>query len=200
MGTGADTDGGGWAPVMRFSERSAPTRRAIIEAARARFARDGYDKATIRAIAADAGVSAAMVVRYFGSKADLFALSTRAGFLSLDLTDVPRQEVGRRFARAALEAWESGENEAMAALHRSAMTHEDSVRAVQQLVARQVLPVLKAAFPDDPDIETKAGLMHAQGLGIIVGRYLLRLEPLASMEFEDLVAAVGDSLQRYLDA
>ncbi|SPL88189.1 Transcriptional regulator, TetR family [[Actinomadura] parvosata subsp. kistnae] len=192
--------GEGWAPVMRFSERSAPTRRAILEAARTRFAKDGYDRATIRAIAADAGVSAAMVVRYFGSKADLFALTTRAGFLSLDLTHVPVREIGRRFVRAALEPWERGDDEAMAALHRSATTHEDSAKAVQGLLTHQVLPVLKAAFPDDPGIEAKAALVHAQGLGVIVGRYLLRLEPLASMDFDALVACVGDSVQRYLDA
>ncbi|MFG1972680.1 TetR family transcriptional regulator [Nonomuraea fuscirosea] len=187
-----------WTPVVRFSERSAPTRQAILEAARARFAKDGYEKATIRAIAADAGVSAAMVVRYFGSKADLFALTTQAGFAELDLAHVPREEIGRRFARAALEPWERGDNEAMAALHRAAMTHGEAADAVQRLIDRQVLPALRAVFPDDPDIETKAGLVHGQGLGVIVGRYLLRLEPLASMGFEDLVAAVGDSVQRYL--
>ncbi|MEO3796709.1 TetR family transcriptional regulator [Nonomuraea sp. B10E15] len=193
-------DDGTWTPVARFSERSAPTRRAILEAARARFAKDGYEKTTIRGIAADAGVTAAMVVRYYGSKADLFALTTQAGFAALDLTGVPRGEIGRRFARAALEPWERGGNEAMAALHRAAMTRDDAAEAVQRLVDRQVLPALKAARPDDPAIEVKAGLVHGQGLGVIVGRYLLRLEPLASMDFEDLVAAVGDNVQRYLDA
>uniref|UniRef100_UPI0006E351FD TetR/AcrR family transcriptional regulator n=1 Tax=Nonomuraea pusilla TaxID=46177 RepID=UPI0006E351FD len=50
-----------------------------------------------------------------------------------------------------------------------------------------MLPALRSAFPDDRDIEAEAGLLHSQGLGVIVGRYLLRLEPPASMDFEQLV-------------
>ncbi|MEV1005074.1 TetR family transcriptional regulator [Nonomuraea sp. NPDC050202] len=186
-------------PAPRFSERSAPTRQAILDAARARFASDGYDKTTVRSIAADAGVAAAMVMRYYGSKADLFAATTRAGFTALDLTQVPRHEIGERFARASLEPWERGDSAAMAALHRSAVTHPDAAAAVQRLIDTQLLPALKDAFPDDPDIEVKAGLMHSQGLGVIVGRYLLRLEPLASLDFEDLVRSVGRTLQHHLD-
>src|SRR5918992_1301080 len=56
---------------MAFTDRSLPAREAILGAARARFAADGYDRATVRAIAADAGIDPSMVMRYFGSKRQL---------------------------------------------------------------------------------------------------------------------------------
>jgi AcrR family transcriptional regulator len=185
-------------PPCRFSPRSAPTRKAILEAARRRFGADGYERTTVRAVAADAGVTAAMVIRYYGSKAALFAASTHAGFATLDVAGVAPDEIGRRFARAALEPWEAGTHPEMAAVHRAAATHADAAEAIQQLVDMQVIPALRAAFPDDPDIDTRAALVHSQGLGVIMGRYLLRLEPLASMDFETLVAAVGDAVQLHL--
>jgi AcrR family transcriptional regulator len=189
----------GTPPRTRFTDRSAPTRRAILAAAQNRFAKEGYEKATLRAIAQDAGVTAAMVLRYFDSKAHLFARSTAAGFVDLDLRRLPHEEFGVRFTRAALEPWEAGSDTAMEALHRAAMTNDDAARAVQTLVDQQVLPALRALFPEDPHVDERAALIHSQGLGIVVGRYLLRLEPLASMNFEDLVLAVGRTVQDYID-
>jgi hypothetical protein len=140
-----------------------------------------------------------MVIRYFGSKAHLFAMSITAGFLELDTRLLPREGFGVRFARAALEPWETGRSTAMEALHRAAMTNDEAARAVQTIIYRQVLPALRAAFPEDPHVDERAALIHSQGLGVIVARYLLQLEPLASMDFDDLVAAVGRTVQDYLE-
>lgn len=186
-------------PPARFTHRSAATRGAILAAARSRFAKDGYEKATLRAIAQDAGVTAAMVIRYFGSKAHLFAMSITAGFLEPDTRLLPREGFGVRFARAALEPWETGHSTAMEALHRAAMTNDEAARAVQAIVDQQVLPALRAAFPEDPRVDERAALIHSQGLGVIVARYLLLLEPLTSMDFDDVVAAVGRTVQDYLE-
>jgi AcrR family transcriptional regulator len=178
----------------------APRRRAILDAARARFAEDGYERATIRAIAADAGVDPAMVMRYYGSKSELFAATVRAAADLGDLSQVPRDEVGVRFARAMLGRWERGENDAEAAMLRAAPTHPEGPRIIQTTFDRRILPALAAAFPDDPDIRTRAGLVAAQGLGVALCRYVLRVEPLASTDYELVIEQVGASIQRYLTA
>ena len=85
---------GSWAPPARPSARGERTRQAILDAAGARFASDGYDKATLRAIAADAGADPAMIIRYFGSKAGLFAAAVQVGFAGIDLAGVSRDLIG----------------------------------------------------------------------------------------------------------
>ena len=100
-------------PDRRFTDRSAPARAAILAAARSRFAADGYEKATIRAIAADAGIDASMVIRYYGSKAELFEASAAID-LALRET-VPTHEgperVAEEYGHAFMSRWESGTNE-----------------------------------------------------------------------------------------
>ncbi|MDT0342796.1 TetR/AcrR family transcriptional regulator [Streptomyces litchfieldiae] len=189
-----------WAPRRRFGPRSAPARRAILEAARARFAEDGYERATIRAIAADAGVDPAMVMRYYGSKAELFTATVRVASDLEDLSTVPRDEVGRRFAGAMLGRWERGENKPEEAVLRAAPTHPEAARSMQVTFEEQILPALRNAFPDDPDIDTRAGLILTQGLGTVLCRYVLKIEPVASMDFEQLLDAVGATMQHHLTA
>ena len=79
--------------------RSEPTRQAILQAARVRFATDGYDRATIRAIAADAGIDPSLVMRYFGSKEQLFVAATDFDLHTPDLAASPPQERGARLVR-----------------------------------------------------------------------------------------------------
>ncbi|MEO3754945.1 TetR family transcriptional regulator [Streptomyces sp. B6B3] len=187
-----------WAPRRRFGPRSAPARRAILEAARSRFAADGYERTTIRAIATDAGVDPAMVMRYYGSKADLFAAIVQVTSDLADLSQVPRAEVGARLARAMLGRWERGENQPEAAVLRAAPTHPEAARAIQTIYEEQLRPALGRAFPDDPDLDVRVGLVLTQGIGVALLRYVLRIEPVASMDFEQLVDAIGASMQQHL--
>ncbi len=87
---------------LRFGPRSRPAREAILAAARRLFAEEGYDKTTVRAIARAAGVDPSMVIRYYGSKADLYEVASAVDLQVIDLSGVPREEVGRRFARYLL--------------------------------------------------------------------------------------------------
>jgi AcrR family transcriptional regulator len=187
-----------WAPPKRPSARGGKTAKAILDAAQARFASDGYDKATVRAIAADAGVDPAMVIRHFGSKADLFAASVQLGFVDIDLTGVPAEHMGRELIRHALLSWERGENQAQESLLRTATTHPEAAAGVQAICDRQILPAIRRALPDDPDVEIRAGLAATQGLGVVLMRYLLHIEPIASMDLDLLIETVGDSVQRHL--
>ena len=188
----------GWAPPARQSKRGEATRRAILASATDRFARDGYDNATLRAIAADAGVDPAMIIRYFGSKAVLFATAVQIGFASIDLTGIPSGQVGREFIRRTLLPWERGETRAQEILLRTAPTHPEAAAGVQAILDRQILPAVQAVLGNVPDASIRAGLVQSQGLGVIMMRYLLRIEPVVSMDFDMLVEAIGDSIQGYL--
>lgn len=184
---------------IRFSERSRPAREAILAAARRLFAEDGYDKTTVRAIARAAGVDPSMIIRYYGSKAGLYQVASAVDLRITDLSGVPRDQVGRRFARYLLGRWENGGNEAEILLLRTAPTEPLAAAGIQKIFTHQVLPSLRSAFPDDPDIEARAGLALSQGLGAVITRHLLRVEPLASMDFDSLADAVGDAIQLHLD-
>lgn len=187
-----------WAPPARPSRRGDRTRQAILSAATGRFASDGYDNTTLRAIAADAGVDAALIIRHFGSKAELFAAAVQIGFTSIDLRGVPPDRIGREFTHRTLLPWERGETRAQEILLRTAPTHPEAAAGVQAILDRQITPAVRDVLGDDPDSRVRAGLVQSQGLGVIMMRYLLHIEPLTSMDFTLLTEAIGDTIQRHL--
>jgi AcrR family transcriptional regulator len=110
---------------MSFSPRSESTRAAILAAARRRFAADGYERTTIRAVAADAGIDPSMVMRYYGSKDGLFAAAADLDLRLPDLTAVPRERLGETLARHWVALWEGQRSdELLIVLLRSAVTNE----------------------------------------------------------------------------
>jgi AcrR family transcriptional regulator len=139
-----------------------------------------------------------MIIRHFGSKADLFATAVDIGFTGIDLAGIPADQAGRAFIRATLLPWEQGTAQAQAMLLRTAPTHPEAAAGVQAILHRQILPAVQAALPGDPHADVRAGLVQSQGLGVIMMRYLLRIEPVASMDFNLLIDAIGDSIQRHL--
>jgi AcrR family transcriptional regulator len=179
--------------------RSAATRRAILGAARSAFAAHGYEQATIRAIAAAAGGDASMVMRYFGSKAGLFALAATADLVVPDLRAVPPAERGQVLARYLVDRWEdTSRDDELILLMRTAVTSEAVAAQLQDVLARLVTaPVAALGISDAAD---RAALIGSQLLGLALCRYILRQEPLASMTAERVTAAVAPSVQRYLDA
>lgn len=178
------------------------TREQILEAALHRFARHGYRGATIRAIAADAGVDPALVHHYFGTKRELFSEAvelpfdpreTLAGLLAGD-----RDELGHELVRLFLTTWDaSHDHSPLIALLRSAVTDPEAAATVRRHLEREVLrPVAEAL--GTPDRTFRAGLAATQMIGLAIGRYVLAVGPLADATPEDLVAAIGPTLQRYL--
>lgn len=187
-------------PVVarRFTERSAETRAAILAAARARFAADGYEKATIRAIAADAGIDASMVMRYFGDKAGLFRAAAVDDLRLGELRADGPADLAEQLARALFATWEGGENPVMRLLMRTAFTHPEAVSQVQRVLDEQVKPAVLAALPDDPDAGLRAGLVFSQTLGLIATRYMLGVEPLASADADVAESAVRAAIELHL--
>ncbi|CAL1240425.1 TetR family transcriptional regulator [Candidatus Methylocalor cossyra] len=177
--------------------RGAATRGAILAAARARFAADGYERATIRAIAAEAGVDPALVVRHYGNKAGLFAAAAAAE-LDLRLPDLragPREAVGATLVEHFLCRWE--QDEALKVLLRTAATHDTAAEHLRALFAAQVAPAIAALCHDPRSAPVRAGLISSQILGFALCRYILRLPPVVAMSHADIVHWLGPTVQRY---
>ncbi|TDD23797.1 TetR family transcriptional regulator [Kribbella turkmenica] len=176
--------------------KSDRTRAAILAAARERFGADGYERATIRAIAADAAIDPAMVIRYYGTKEKLFAAAAEFDLRLPDLRDVPRDQLGEELIRHFLTRWEG--DDTLRALLRAAMTHETAADRMRQLFTDQLAPTLRELLVDAPDV--RAGLVASQALGLALVRYILQVPPVAGLSHDDAVAWLGPTLTRYLTA
>jgi AcrR family transcriptional regulator len=180
----------------RTARRSDGTKAAILAAARERFAAEGYERATIRAIAADAAIDPAMVMRYFGSKEKLFAAAAEFDLRLPELAALPRRSVGRALVRHFLERWEN--DDTLKALLRAAVTNEAAAARMQAIFAEQLGPAIAALSGDPATAGTRAGLIASQALGLALCRYVLRLPPLVAMERAEVIEWLGPTFQRYL--
>jgi AcrR family transcriptional regulator len=179
------------------------TREAVLTSARATFASAGFAGTTIRAIAADAGVDPALVHHYFGSKRGLFLAAVN---VSIDLGAVvesvlagPRGSVGSRIARTVLGLWDSESGAALVAALRSAIGDPGTARPFREFVVSEVIGRVLSAIECPPaEADLRGSLMASQILGVITGRHVLALEPLASQSVEELVPPLGATLQHYL--
>ena len=179
--------------------RSEATRRTILDVARHAFAARGYEQTTIRAVAAQAGIDASMVMRYFGSKAGLFAAAATIDLDPPDLASTSPRRRGEVLVRHFVARWERDPTEDMLVfLLRTAVTDQSVAGQLQMTFDRMVVAPLVAL--EYPDAERRAALIGSQLLGVGLCRYILRLEPLASMSGDEVVAGVAPTIQRYLTA
>ncbi|MFD4462263.1 TetR family transcriptional regulator [Nocardia sp. NPDC058480] len=179
------------------ARRSDATKAAILDAARARFAADGYAKATIRAIAADAEIDPSMVMRYFGSKDGLFAAAAQIDLDLPDLRTADPNTMGELLIRRFLEIWEGSDNTALLILLRSSITDESVAARFREIFADQVLPAV-LRFGTPADAPRRAALIVTQLLGLALCRYVLRLPPVVALTPDQIVRDIAPTLQRYL--
>ena len=189
--------------AKRSGRRPGPTttREAIAEAARRQFAELGYDRATLRGIAGEAGVDAALVVRFHGSKDALFrevmALPPAVAEAIAGLADGPEATVGRRLAEAIVGMLEDPRSRSVVLGRiRSASSHPDAAALVRETVTRDVGRLVAALTDDEP--ETRAVLVGSQIVGLALARHVVRVEPLASLPAADVVDYVAPVFQHYL--
>lgn len=184
---------------------SPDTRNAILAAARGRFADVGYGGTTIRGIAAEAGVDAALVHHYFGNKSDLF-------IAAMELPVDPRRLIaervmgpaagdvtgmGERLLRAFLSAWDDPALQpALVAMVRRAFEPGGDKLFREGFVPVVLIPAARRIGIGDPEL--RMPILGSQVIGLILMRYILRVEPIASMSVERLVATYAPTLQRYL--
>ena len=175
----------------------------MLNAARVEFAARGFDAATLRRIADRAGVDAAMVTHHFGSKSGLFraVLDVRVD-PAAELAEVlrgPVDTLADRLVARLLMVWDSPAGAATVAAVRTALQGEDSTGLLRELILSQVLRPLSSALPGTAEEQLwRANLAASQVVGLLLARYVLKLEPLATAAHPDVVAALGPTLQRYL--
>jgi AcrR family transcriptional regulator len=175
---------------------SVETKAVILAAARERFAESGYERATIRAIAADANIDPSMVMRYFGNKDQLFAAAADFDLAIPDLSDVGQDELGARLVSHFVNRWER--DEALIVLLRSGATNTEAAQRMREIFSAQLLPVIARVNPAEP--YRRAGLIATQVLGLALCRYVLRLPPVVEMSHDEIVGWLGPTVQRYLAA
>lgn len=173
---------------------AAKTRADILAAARRRFATDGYEPTTLRAIAADVGVDAALVSRYFGSKEDLFATATEFKIELPDLDgaqahDIPDMLLPRYFA-----VWE--DDHTFLALLRAAGTSRVAAETINETLATNVAPALQAVTPDNDSI--RIALTDAFVIGLAMTRSVLANPPITSLSREELSRWAGPIFEQLL--
>jgi AcrR family transcriptional regulator len=215
MTEGTDGDGraaqaarGRRSPRPRTGRRAGDSgsREAILDSARLRFAEHGYEGATIRGIAAGAGVDPALVHHFYGTKEKLFAAAMRmpavpSEVIAAALASPGGGRPGPHLVATVLAIWEDpAVHGVMIGLLRSAMNSEQAARLLREFITDAILaPVSTLARAGSPeDAAYRAAAVASQMLGLALTRYVLRVGPIATASIADLAATVGPTVERYL--
>jgi AcrR family transcriptional regulator len=179
------------------------TRAAIVAAARARFASHGYDRTRIRDVAEDAGVDPALIHYFFKTKDGLFAAAMQIPLRPTEILGPVVAEgvagLGERLVRRLLSIWDDPLNRsALLAMLQSASAHPGAAMALREFITREIVGRIAGAIEADRP-ELRANLVASQVIGLIAARYVVRVEPLALLDAEEVVPLVAPTLQRYLD-
>ena len=182
---------------------SGGTRDRILVTAREEFSERGYEKTSVRGIAKAAGVDPALVHHYFGTKEQVFEAAIEVAFAPAlrapeAIGDAPLDEVGERLTRFILGLWENPATRTpLLAIVRSAVNNETAAAVFRRLIAAQLLRRV-AAQVGLPDAELRVELAAAQLVGCAMLRYVMKVEPLASADPEQLIARLAPVVQGHL--
>jgi AcrR family transcriptional regulator len=175
----------------------------ILLAAREAFAETGWAGTTIRAVAREADVDPALVYHYFGSKDGLLDAATNPPQRWLEnvaktwTTPVP--ELGSALLRLMLDAWADDEIGPVLRAVLQTAAHEPSTREKLRRIVESSLMGVSQLGVDEHDRMVRSGLISSQIMGLAMMRYVWKIEPFASMSDDEVVAAVGPNLQRYIE-
>ncbi|MFC9464591.1 TetR/AcrR family transcriptional regulator [Streptomyces coelicoflavus] len=182
---------------------SGDTRDRILVTAREEFSERGYEKTSVRGIAKAAGVDPALVHHYFGTKEQVFEAAIEVAFAPAlrapeAIGEGPLEEVGERLTRFILGLWENPVSRTpLLAIVRSAVNNETAAAVFRRLIAAQLLRRV-AAQVGLPDAELRVELAAAQLVGCAMLRYVIKVEPLASADPEQIVARLAPVVQGHL--
>lgn len=182
---------------------SADTRDRILAAAREEFSERGFEKTSVRGIAKAAGVDSALVHHYFGTKEQVFEAAIAVALAPAQnapdaVVEGPLDGVGERLTRFIFGIWENPATRTpLLAVVRSAVNNEAAAAVFRRLVVSQVLGRVAARL-DLPDGELRAELAAAQLVGTAMLRYVIKVEPLASVDVERIIARVAPVVQGHL--
>jgi AcrR family transcriptional regulator len=178
-------------------KKSDLARDRILTEARRIFAEEGYERTTIRAIAASVPINPSLVIRYFGSKEELFAAVATLEFKTLPLVKLPKGRLGEALVRHVLDRWDDHqEGEALAAMTRASITNE----AARERIVVQFQQQLSGLFGElGPVVAPAAPFIATQILGLTMARYIWRIPAVTRLTKEQVVLTVGKAVQRYLN-
>lgn len=180
---------------------ASDTRDKILATARELFARNGIGNTSIRAIAAGAGVDAALIHHYFGTKEKLFTAAINVAFdpaeILTPLRTAPIDQLGRILPSLILPLWDSDVGAGMVATLRSALSG-DEITIFRSFLRDIVVAELSVRLDDPPGTGIlRAEFAATQILGVVMARHILELEPMASLPIEQIVDTIAPNLQRY---
>lgn len=178
------------------------TREQILIAARSRFAEVGFDRASVKSIAGNAGVDSALVHHYFGTKRELFIASVSfpldPGVALAPLAETPLEEMGEAIARTVVSIWDSPAGASALAAFRDVITGGDEALFRTFLLDIALSDVRERVDAAVGDGRLRIALVAAQLVGVFVSRKLLQLEPVASQAADDITVLIAPTLQHYL--
>jgi AcrR family transcriptional regulator len=177
--------------------KSDTTRARIIEAARERFRKEGFERTTIRKVAGDAKIDPSMVMRYFESKRGLFGAAMTVELRIPDLTHHPRDRLGEALVSHFLNRWEESNDDSLQLLLRSTASDEDAAERARAIFRDQIITMV-SRLRGEADSGEVAALIGTQMIGLAYARYILKLPPLLAMPRQTIVRVIGATIQRYL--
>lgn len=181
---------------------SPDTRGEIVEAARREFGAHGYDRTSMRAVARAAAVDPALIHHYFESKEDLLLSAMEVPFDPREVlgavVDGPQDRIGERLVRAVLGQWDDPQRQRrLLTIVRTAIASEAASHLLRDGLLRMILDQI-AAIPGIDDARSRGNLVASQLVGLLMTRYVVGIEPLASMPADEVVTRIGPTVQRYL--
>lgn len=185
---------------MTTPTKGEQTRRRILDTASTLFAQKSFDAVSMRAIAKEAGVDPALISHYFGSKEGLFEAmieqSVGVDAIATEMFSGDVTELGATMVRVAEQLWASEAGKGVIAIMRRAFA--DDSQLVRQFATKALLERLVEHLPNDEDGMLRASLVATQMSGLLFARHVLRIEPLASLTADQVVALIGPAVQHYL--
>jgi AcrR family transcriptional regulator len=183
------------------------SRDVVLAAAKRRFATEGYEKTTLRAIAQDAHVDPSMVLYLFGSKEELFRESLRLiidpDVLVAALKGGPDEDpnIGIRMVSTYLGIWEAPDTaSSMRAMLQSATSNSDAHEAFRGFMQSYVLTSVSAVLGGGEQARLRAMLAASQLVGTALLRYVMQVPPLATLSVDEVVRLIAPTVTRYLTA
>jgi AcrR family transcriptional regulator len=178
------------------------SRDAILDAATRLFAQHGYVDTSLRAIAAEAGVDAALIIHFFGSKANLLTAAVKWPFdPETEMERISargRRHAGEELVRLVVRTWDrEGDRNAIMTLLRAAAVEPSAAELMRDFIQHELFPpLMRRLKPSQPEL--RATLVSSQLMGLGIARYVLRTQPLAALGEDEVVSWVAPNVQRYL--
>ena len=194
------------ARTKRAGRRSGnpDTKAEILAAARRLFADEGFESVSMRRIASEASVDPSLIHHYFGSKDDLFLAA-----IEIPLDPAPEVEAvlkeggiegaGGRLMHAFVAIWDGPHHEKLLAVVRTSLSKPAMSFVLRQLFEHRIVKTVESTIGDQVDhVPVRASFIASQIFGLVVARYILKLEPVASLTASELAETVGPTIDRYL--